>query len=111
MEFSTKFQPMTFHADPQGLEQAIVPVQVGLLEGVSPAVLAASADCPLMLQLQARCRAAANRRSGPKAVIPSIPRTGKDSDQHTSDGAMKGFDGSLLSITKFAFFSGLHSAK
>jgi hypothetical protein len=84
--------------------------------GSGAAVPAASSDRPLGLPLQASSSTAANSRSGPEAVIPivatvSIPRTGKDSDQHTSDGAMKGFDGSLLSITKFAFFSGLHSAK
>jgi len=37
------------------------------LDGSGAAVLAPSADSPLLLQLQASCRIAVNRRSGPTA--------------------------------------------
>jgi hypothetical protein len=62
------------HACPQGPERTIVPVQVALLEGVSPAVPAPSADSPLITPLQAARRVAANRRSGPKAAICTVAR-------------------------------------
>jgi hypothetical protein len=54
------------HAGPQGLEQGIVTVQASLLEGVRPAVQAASTDRPVFHRKQPDRCTAANWRIGPR---------------------------------------------